>query len=75
MDTREPRLTRRQAQIMSAYTGTLCCDMALFQEIVEELIGRNVHTVEFSDDSPEGVRAELERKVKPLFMEIAYEGK
>jgi len=65
-----PPLTKRQAQIISAYTGTLCCDMDIFVEFVAELVGRDLSPEEFVVEG--GLREEVESQVLPMFKEICY---
>ncbi len=70
----ELRLTKRQAQIISAYTGTLCCTPQVFQEFVEELVGRKVDPVEFMVTGPGTLQETINDLVKPMFMELTYTG-
>lgn len=42
-------LTLGQAVILSAFTGTLCCDFSTYHKYVEHLLGRPVWTHEMGD--------------------------
>lgn len=67
----EQRLTRRQAAILTCYTGITfeLHGISAAQELAEELMGRPIWTPEFSDSE---LLAQLKEKVKPLLGEIAY---
>jgi hypothetical protein len=45
----EQRITARQADILTAATGTLVGDFASFQLYAEKLLGRPILTHEFAD--------------------------
>lgn len=65
-----PRLTRRQAAIIGAYTGYTCGPFEDIHELAEEVLGRPTWTHEFAS---ERLAEELREKVKPLLMEICAE--
>jgi hypothetical protein len=47
----EPKLTRRQAAILSAYTGTLCGSFADMQDYVDSLPGfKGIGTISFASE-------------------------
>lgn len=62
-----PRLTRRQAAILSAYTGFLCGPFSDMHELAEKLLGRPVWSHEFASKT---LAADLAERAKPLFLEI-----
>lgn len=70
-----PRLTREQAAIVSAYTGTLACDMDVLKEFLELIMQRKIDPAEFAQEGPGSLREEIEGMAKALFLDITYEGK
>lgn len=66
----EPRLTKRQAAIIGAYTGTVAGPFSDIHELIEEILGRPVWTHQLIDDK---IQEEIQEKVKPLFLEICHE--
>lgn len=46
-------MTRREAAIISAYTGVLCVSFDALQEYVEEILGRSVFTHEMAERAEE----------------------
>ena len=50
MDTNVSRLTREQAAIIGAYTGTLCGPFSDMHEYVEKIMGRPVETFEMGHE-------------------------
>ena len=64
------RLTRRQAAIITAYTGITCGPFEVFVEYAEKLLGRPVWSHEFASK-------ELASKIKELakddFLSICYD--
>ena len=61
------RMTRRQAAIMSAFTGILCGPFEDMHGLAEELLGRPVWTHEFASKE---LAEQLKDKARPLFEEI-----
>jgi hypothetical protein len=66
----EPRLTRRQAAILSAFTGITCGPFEDVQLLADKLFGRPTWTHEFADEK---MAAELKEKVRPLFLDLCAE--
>lgn len=60
-------MTKREKQVVSAYTGVLMCDFGDFHEYVEEILGRPVWTHEMALDEVEN---EIKEKSKEEFLEI-----
>ncbi|AGR46564.1 hypothetical protein TW1_048 [Pseudoalteromonas phage TW1] len=54
------KLTKEQAIVLTAYTGTLCCDFSSFHADVEKRIGHAVFSHMFGD------KDFIENEVKPL---------
>ncbi len=69
-----PRLTKEQAAIVSAYTGTLACDMNVLKEFLEIVVGRDISDIEFMQEGGGSLRAEIEEDIKEMFLDITYEG-
>lgn len=68
-----PRLTRRQAAILSCFTGyslELPGGIDAMHELAEELLGRPIFTHEFADPA---VATALREAARPLILEIAYD--
>ena len=65
------RLTKRQAQVISAYTGISLCDFEYIQEYAQELLNRPVWTHEFADEK---MFDELKKLSKEEFLSICYKG-
>lgn len=68
--TRTPKLTRRQAAIITCATGTNMQVMGISsaQELMEELLGEPI----FTHEIPERMD-EIKAKVQPLLQEIGYD--
>ena len=66
----EPRLTKRQAAILGAYTGTVLGPFSDIHEIIEEVLERPVWTHQLIDDR---VQEEIKEKFLPLVLELCYE--
>lgn len=60
-------MTLQERLIVSAYTGTLMCDMDKLHEYIEKVLGRPVFTHELADHS---VWEEIKNKVKPDFLAL-----
>ena len=60
-------MTKREAAIVTAYTGILIGTFSDFQEFAEVILDRPVFTHEFATG---GVWDELKELVKPLFVGI-----
>lgn len=43
-------MNKREAAVISAYTGILCCEFSTVHEYAEEALGRPVFTHEFAFD-------------------------
>ncbi len=56
------KLTKEQGIVLTAYTGTLMCHIADFQEEIEKRLGRDVLTHEFC-------RTELWDELKTVYHE------
>lgn len=65
------RLTKRQAQVISDYTGISLCDYEYIQEYVEELLNKPVWTHEFANEEKWDKLKELS---KEEFLSICYKG-
>lgn len=63
-------MTKREAAIVSAYTGILCGDFAAFHAYVEEILGRSVWTHEMGDQA---VFAEIKAAAKPDFIALCVQ--
>lgn len=66
----EPRLTKRQAAIIGAYTDVIAGPFSDIHEIIEEVLGRPIWTHQLIDDR---IQAEIKEKFLPLFLEICYD--
>lgn len=66
----EPRLTKRQAAIVGAYTGFIAGPFSDVHEIIEEVLGRPIWTHQLIEDR---IQDEIKEKFKPLFLEICYD--
>ena len=64
------RLTRRQAAIITAYTGITCGPFEVFHEYAEKLIGRPIWTHEFAS---KGLCAQIKEDAKDDFLDICYD--
>ena len=60
-------MTKREKQVVSAYTGVLMCDFSDFHGYVEEILGRPVWTHEMALDE---VEKEIKEKSKKEFLSI-----
>ena len=60
-------MTKREALIISAYTGYLMCDMSELHKFIEETLGRAIYTHELADDE---TLNELRDKVRDEFLKI-----
>ena len=60
-------MTKREKQIVSAYTGVLMCDLDDLYEYIQELLGRPVWTHELADHD---VQETIKEKSKAEFLEI-----
>ena len=65
------RLTKRQAQVISTYTGTSLCNFGYIHEYAEELLNRPVWTHEFIGEK---MWDELKELSKEEFLSICYKG-
>lgn len=65
------RLTKRQAQVISAYTGISLCNFEYIHEYAEELLNRPVWTHEFIGEK---MWDELKELSKEEFLSISYKG-
>ncbi len=63
-------MTKREAAIVSAYTGFLLGSFSDLHEYIEEVMGRPVWTHELANKE---VMAELKEKAKPDFVAITVE--
>lgn len=61
-------MTKREALIVSAYTGYFMCDMSELHKFVEEILGRAIDIHELVDDETFN---ELRDKVRDEFVKIA----
>lgn len=61
------KLTEKQACIISAYTGVLCCHFAPLHRFIEETLGRPVWTHELAD---EAVQNEIKEKTRDQFLAL-----
>ena len=61
-------MTKREKQVVSAYTGVLMCDFSDLHEYIEELIGRPVLTHELADDD---ILDEIKDKSMEEFLQIS----
>jgi hypothetical protein len=66
----EPRLTKRQAAIIGAYTGSVAGPFSDIHEIIEEVLGRPIWTHQLIEDR---IQDEIHEKFLPLFLEICHE--
>ena len=64
------RLTKRQAVVISVYTGTTACDFEFIHEYIEELMGRPVFTHELAGDE---INEELKKRSRGEFLSICYD--
>ena len=64
-------MTKREAAIVTAYTGIFLGDMDEFHKLAEELLERPVWTHQLAEKE---VWVEIKEKAKPLFMAIKVEG-
>lgn len=60
-------MTKREKQVVSAYTGVLMCKVDELYEYIEEIIGRPVYTHELADKV---VQDEIEEKSREEFLKI-----
>mgnify|MGYP001546885507 CR=1 FL=1 len=60
-------MNKREAAIITAYTGIMLGQFSDFHELAEEILNRPIFTHEFGDRK---VADELKEKAKPLFLEI-----
>ena len=60
-------MTKREAAIISAYTGILLGDFGDMHEFIEEAMGRQVFVHEMGTDA---VFAEIKEASKPFFLAI-----
>lgn len=63
------KLTKRQAQVLGAYTGITCSEFGLVHEYVEELLGRPVFTHEMASKE---LCEEIKKLAKPEFLQLCY---
>ena len=64
------RLTRRQAAIITAYTGITCGPFEAFHEYAEELMECPIWTHEFAS---KGLCAQIKEAAKDDFLNICYD--
>ena len=60
-------MTKREKQVVSAYTGVLMCKLDELYEYIEEIIGRPVWTHELADKA---VQDKIKEKSKEEFLKI-----
>lgn len=60
-------MTKREALIVSAYTGYFMCDMSELHKFIEETLGRAIYTHELADDK---ILDELRDKLRDEFVRI-----
>lgn len=70
MDNKVPRLTKEQAVIVSAFSGTCCAEFSDVHQKIEQLLGRPVWTHELADKA---VWAQVKEAVKDEFISICPE--
>lgn len=63
-------MTKREAAIVSAYTGFLLGDFGAMHEYIEEIMGRPVFTHEMGSG---GVVDQIQAKAKPDFLQLVVE--
>lgn len=61
-------MTKREAAIVSAYTGILLGDMGDMCRFIDEIMGRPVFTHELADES---IVKEIKEKSKPYFLKLS----
>ena len=64
-------MTRREAAIVTAYTGFLIGEFVDFHEYAERVMGRQIYTHEFAKDY---ICEELKNKSRNDFISIIVEG-
>jgi len=60
-------MTKREAAIVTAYTGVLVGDFSDFHEYAEEVVGRPIFTHELANKE---VWVEVKKKSRPDFIEL-----
>lgn len=60
-------MKKREALVITAYTGTLLCDFSDFQDFASEIIGRPIFTHEIAHGE---ILEELRKKTSKEFFEI-----
>ena len=71
--TQEPRLTRRQAAIIGAFTGVACGPFRDIHEYVDSLPGfKGIGTISFAQ---EAVWEQIKRACREDFLAICYDDK
>lgn len=60
-------MKKREALVITAYTGTLLCDFSDFQDFASEIIGRPIFTHEIAHEE---ISEELRKKTSKEFFEI-----
>lgn len=60
-------MTKREKQVVSAYTGFLMCELDELYEYIEEIVGRPVWTHELADKA---VQDKIKEKSKEEFLKI-----
>lgn len=63
-------MTKREKQVVSAYTGILMCDFSDMHEYIEEIMGRPVLTHELAD---ENILDQIKDKSMEEFLKICEE--
>lgn len=64
-------MTKREAAIVSAYTGHLCCDFSDLKAYAEELLGMRLSTHQVDDKK---FAAKLRELSKEDFVNLTVEG-
>lgn len=62
------KLTKKQAVIVSAYTGYLCCKFSDMHQAIEDKLGRPVFTHELASEE---TKLEIREAFKDEFMDLA----
>lgn len=60
-------MTKREAVVISAYTGVMCVEFSDMHKYIEEIMERPVFTHELADQD---VVDEIIKRAKPEFLEI-----
>lgn len=60
-------MKKREALVITAYTGTLLCDFSDYQDFVSEIIGRPIFTHEIAYEE---ISEELRKKTSKEFLKL-----